>query len=83
MRCRVYWRDEVDGVEELAREPAVLPETCRQEAEVRRWDMEGEGGGGAHILGFAWIIKQKQSGVGNHWWVQWLCKEMEKAELQD
>ena len=30
MRCRVYWRDEVDGVEELAREPAVLPETCRQ-----------------------------------------------------
>lgn len=31
MRCRVYWRDEVDGDEELAREPAVLPETCRQE----------------------------------------------------
>lgn len=30
MRCRVYWRDEVDGDEELAREPAVLPETCRQ-----------------------------------------------------
>lgn len=30
MRCRAYWRDEVDGVEELAREPAMLPETWRQ-----------------------------------------------------
>lgn len=29
IRCRVYWRDEVDGVEELAREPAMLPETWR------------------------------------------------------
>lgn len=38
MRCRVYWRDEVDGVEELAMEPAVLPETWRQGRgqEVRR-----------------------------------------------
>lgn len=30
MRCRVYWRDEVDGTEELAGEPAVLPEIWRQ-----------------------------------------------------
>lgn len=41
MRCRVYWRDEVDGDEELAREPAVLPETCRQEERGQkvRWRM--------------------------------------------
>lgn len=38
MRCRVYWRDEVDGVEELAREPAVLPETWGQERGQKvRW----------------------------------------------
>lgn len=30
MRWRVYWRDDVDGAEELAREPATPPETCRQ-----------------------------------------------------
>lgn len=29
MRCRVYWRDEVDGAEEPAGDPAVLPENWK------------------------------------------------------
>lgn len=36
MRCRVYWRDEVDGAEELAGEPAVQPETCGR-GQKGRW----------------------------------------------
>lgn len=49
MRCRVYWRDDVDGVEELAREPDTPPETCRQ-----RWRSEVEvrgGGQGSNSTG--------------------------------
>lgn len=37
IRCRVYWRDDVDGEDEPVREPDTPPGTCRQRqrSEVR------------------------------------------------
>lgn len=60
MRCRVYWRDDVDGAEELARELVMLPETWRQGTgqKVRRW-----GGHGSDT--FNYFCHQLESGRNN------------------
>lgn len=40
MRCRVYWRDDVDGEGELAREPDTLPGTCQNKGQRSRLEVK-------------------------------------------